>query len=46
MKKVLIVNNLLGYHGAENVLRNFANHLDKKYMMSQYLLYRNRLENC
>ena len=30
MKRVLIVNNLLGYHGAENVLKNFVNHLDKK----------------
>lgn len=29
MKKVLIVNNLLGYYGAENVLNNLVNHLDQ-----------------
>lgn len=29
-KKVIIVNNLLGYYGAENVLINMVNNLDQK----------------
>lgn len=32
-KKVIIVNNLLGYYGAENVLINMVNNLDQKNTM-------------
>lgn len=36
MKKILVVNNLLGYYGAENVLKNMVNELskDKEYKIT------------